>query len=142
MTVDGGHSTGWFRRLLHWLFGRRPCFGGLTGALVFFCLSLAPSLLPRGVILQGIVSGVTAVIGYGFGSAASAGIRTVEEEEPSSRVKHIAWWVLLGVTVVFVPIFLALGRAWQDDVRGLMGMEDLAAYDWALILVVTVIVAL
>jgi uncharacterized membrane protein len=28
-------------------------FVGLIGALIFFCLSLTPSLLPRGHVLQG-----------------------------------------------------------------------------------------
>ena len=41
-------------------------------ALVFLCASLTPSLLPRGWVLQGVVSGVTAIIGYGIGSLLSS----------------------------------------------------------------------
>src|SRR4051794_10192993 len=126
---------------MRWLFWRHLCFGGLAGALVFFCLSLAPSLLPRGVILQGVISGVTAAIGYGIGSGISAGIRKARSTEPSAHTKRIAWWVLLGATVVFVPLFLLLGRYWQNDVRDLMGMDALAAWEWGVILVVTVIIA-
>src|SRR4051794_15831355 len=45
---------------------------GLAGsafAVLFFCASLTPSLLPRAWYLQGIVSGLTAAIGYGAGAA-------------------------------------------------------------------------
>ena len=124
---------------VRWLF-RRLCFGGLVGALVFFCFSLSPSLLPRGVVLQGILSGVTAVIGYGLGSAASAATRKIQSAEPQPRTKHLAWRVLLVATIVLVPIVLFLGGLVQNDVRDLMGMEALAAWDWAVILILTVIV--
>src|SRR6266550_2318292 len=73
--AGGRGEEGCVRAKLRWVFRRRLCFGGLAGALVFFCLSLTPSLLPRGDILQGVLSGVTVVIGYGVGSAVSAGVR-------------------------------------------------------------------
>ena len=129
------------RRKVHWLF-RRLCFGGLAGALLFFCLSLSPSLLPRGYVLQGIISGVTAVIGYGLGSAASAITRKIQSAEPQPRTKHIAWRVLLIATIVLVPIVLVLGREVQNDVRDLMGMDEYAAWEWGVILLLTVVVAL
>ena len=129
------------RARLRWLFRRRLCFGGLAGALAFFCLSLTPSLLPRGDILQGVLSGITVVIGYGLGSALSAGIRKVRTAEPSSASKRIAWWVLLGATVALVPLFLLLGGNWQNDVRDLMGMSEANVWDWLAILVVSVVFA-
>ena len=42
-------------------------FGGAVGALVLVWLSLTPSLLPRGPLFQGIVTGAAAVFGYGLG---------------------------------------------------------------------------
>jgi uncharacterized membrane protein len=69
-------------RGLRWTFWRRLCFGGLAGALVFFCLSLTPSLLPRGWGVQGLLSGVTVVIGYGLGSMLSSWIRKAIPHEP------------------------------------------------------------
>ena len=130
------------RRTMRWLFRRRLCFGGLAGALVFFCLSLAPSLLPRGVVLQGLLSGITAAIGYGVGSGVSAAVRNFRSEELPRRTKRIGWWLLAGATVAFVPTFLLLGRSWQNDVTDLMTMGSLSAWDWALILVVSVVTAL
>ena len=43
----------------------------------------------------------------------------------AARPSGSAWWVLLGATVVLVPLFLLLGRYWQNDVRDLMGMDSL-----------------
>jgi len=126
---------------LRWVFTRRLCFGGLTGALVFFCLSLTPSLVPREVLMQGVVSGVAVAIGYGFGSLLSSGIRKLVRQEPSATFKSRAWWILAGSTLVMGGLFLYFGSAWQEDIRRLMEMEQLRAYDWASVVLITVIVA-
>ena len=79
---------------MRWVFTRRLCFGGLAGALVFFCLSMTPSLVPREVLMQGVVSGVAVAIGYGFGSLLSSGIRKLVRREPSATFKSRAVQVL------------------------------------------------
>src|SRR4051812_49905123 len=48
---------------LRWLTYTLP---GAWGALVFACLSFTPSLLPRGGVAQGLLTGITAAIGYGL----------------------------------------------------------------------------
>jgi uncharacterized membrane protein len=40
---------------------------GLILGLVFFSVSLTPSLLPREDVVQGILSGIVFVAGYGIG---------------------------------------------------------------------------
>jgi uncharacterized membrane protein len=131
------------RRIAHgfrWVFWRHLPFGGQAGALVFFCTSLTPSLLPRGVLLQGVVSGVTALIGYGLGSMFSSWIRKLITREPRAETKRLAWWALVGATAVLVPLFLYLGGRWQETTRKLMGMELLGSYEWPAMLVVAAIV--
>jgi len=139
---DSGDSSGrrrfWRTR---WVFTRRLCFGGLAGALVFFCLSMTPSLLPREVLMQGVVSGVAAAIGYGIGSLLSSGLRKVIRSEPSATFKSRAWWLLAGSALVMGGLWLYFGSAWQEDVRRLMEMEQLRAYDWGAIVLITAIVA-
>ena len=49
--------------------------------------------------------------------------------------------MLLGAAVVLVPLFLFLGRSWQNDVRKLMGMDGLAPWENLAILLVTVLMA-
>ena len=130
----------WWR--LRWVFTRRLCFGGLAGAVVLFCLSMSPSLVPRSWVFQAAVGGVSAVIGYGLGSAMSSGIRKLIRREPSARTKRIAWWVLAGATLVFGSLAFAWGHEWQQDLRRLMGMEQLKVFEWLSILVVGVVIAL
>ena len=40
---------------------------GLLGAGLLFALSMAPSLIPRDAVIQGMLSGVTAAVGFWFG---------------------------------------------------------------------------
>src|SRR5215212_2191780 len=54
-------APGWRRRL------PRYTWSGTLGAVLFGCSSLTPSLLPRGWIIQGLIGGITAAIGYGVG---------------------------------------------------------------------------
>ncbi len=42
-------------------------FVGLVVALFFFAWSLSPSLIPREWYFQGLISGVTGIVGYGIG---------------------------------------------------------------------------
>jgi len=122
---------------LRWVFTRHLCFGGLVGALVFFCLSLTPSLVPRLWYLQATVSGISLAVGYGVGSAGSAAVRKLVDREPSPTFKRRAWWALLGSTVVVGGLFLVFGAEWQAEVRRLMDMEQLRSYEW----ISTVVVA-
>ena len=47
----------------------RYTWSGTLAAVLFGCSALTPSLLPRGWLMQGIVAGITAAIGYGVGVA-------------------------------------------------------------------------
>jgi uncharacterized membrane protein len=52
----------------------QPVFSstGLVVAAFFFALSLLPSLLPRAGYAQGVISGVTLMIGYGIGAGSQS----------------------------------------------------------------------
>ncbi len=124
-----------------WVFWRRLAFGGLAGALVFFGISMGPSLLPRDGLIQGIESGVLMVIGYGLGAALSAVIRNTGIAELRASLKGIAWLMLLGAAAVLVPLATYLGRAYQQEVRDLMGMPAQPAWEIGTILVAAAITA-
>ena len=123
------------------MFARHLCFGGLVGALALFSLSLTPSLVPRLWFLQGVVSGISVAIGYGLGSAASAGLRTLIGLEPSPNVKQRAWWALAGSAVAVIALSLYIGSEWQRNVRELMGMDQLRAHEWFATVMLTVVLA-
>jgi len=94
---------------------------GLWFALVFTCLSFTPSLLPRSGLVQGVVCGVNAAIGYGLGVFAAAAWRAVADRD--ARTPRPMSWALLAVAAaVALPIAVVLGRYWQDRIRDLMGV--------------------
>ena len=51
---------------------RRLSYVGLVVGALFACLSMTPSLLPRGPVHQGLLTGISAAFGYGVGTGASA----------------------------------------------------------------------
>jgi uncharacterized membrane protein len=92
----------------------RPRYGfaGLVGATLFLCLSLTPSLLPRGFLVQGLVSGVLSATGYGFGVLA-AWLARHASPRPLPRVTPVAWYCLAAVAAVATVVFLILDSGWQ-----------------------------
>ena len=59
---------------------------GAWGALIVGCLSFTPSLLPRSGIVQGLIWGITAAIGYGLGVLAAWIWRAFPDRGPRRRV--------------------------------------------------------
>ncbi|MFE7093746.1 alpha/beta hydrolase [Streptomyces erythrochromogenes] len=99
---------------------------GCWGALVLACLSFTPSLLPRGGVLQGLICGISAAIGYGLGVVAAFVWRAFADRDarpPSRR----SWLVLLVCAVVLFGLAFGLGQHWQHRIRQLMGVTDYSA---------------
>jgi uncharacterized membrane protein len=114
---------------------------GLTGALICYCLSLTPSLLPRVWYLQAGMSGLTTVIGYGLGVFTGWLARSLIPWRPGSRVKRAAWWALAVAAVVLIPLFGVLGAEWQHDIRELTGGGQPSEARYILVVIVALLVA-
>jgi uncharacterized membrane protein len=96
---------------------------GCWGALIFACLSFTPSLLPRGGVVQGVICGITAAIGYGLGVLAASIWRAFADRD-RRRPRRGAWLAfLISAAVLFVAAF-GLGQYWQYEIRKLMGVTD------------------
>jgi len=96
---------------------------GCWGALIFACLSFTPSLLPRGGLIQGLVCGITAAIGYGLGVLA-AWIWRAFADRDSRRPRGWAWLAFfISGGVLFAGAF-GFGQYWQHEIRQLMGVTD------------------
>ena len=96
---------------------------GCWGAVIAGCLSFTPSLLPRGGVIQGVVFGITAAIGYGLGVLAASIWRAFADREPR-RPRRWAWLTFfIGAGVLYVAGF-ALGQYWQYEIRKLMGVTE------------------
>ena len=96
---------------------------GCWGALVVGCLSFTPSLLPRGGVVQGLVWGITAAIGYGLGVLFAWIWRAFADREPR-RPRRRSWLVFLISAAVLVVVSFGIGQYWQYQIRKLMGVTD------------------
>ena len=96
---------------------------GCWGALVVGCLSFTPSLLPRGGVVQGLVWGITAAIGYGLGVLFAWIWRAFADREPR-RPRRRSWLVFFISAAVLVVVSFGLGQYWQYQIRKLMGVTD------------------
>jgi uncharacterized membrane protein len=100
----------------------RYTWSGTLGALLFGCASLTPSLLPRGWLLQGLVTGITAAIGYGVGVTVAWFVAESTESRMSAGFRRRAWQVLGIAGTVACLVMLGLAAGWQRDIRELMGL--------------------
>ena len=96
---------------------------GCWGALIFACLSFTPSLLPRGGIVQGVVCGITAAIGYGLGVLAAWVWRAFADRD-ARRPRRWAWLTFFISGAVLYVVSFGLGQYWQYEIRQLMGVTE------------------
>jgi uncharacterized membrane protein len=121
---------------------RRPfryTLPGLAGALVFFCLSLFPSLLPRTGLTQGLISGITAAFGYGVGVVA-ANVWDAFAGREARPARRRSWLVFLGAAAVAYVAATVFGRYWQARIRDLMDAPPDSALSLVVVPVVAVVV--
>ncbi|MFD6857594.1 alpha/beta hydrolase [Rhodococcus sp. NPDC060090] len=127
--------------MLRWLGRFHPV--GLACALLFYCWSLSPSLLPRAWYLQGVATGISVVTGYGVGVLIAWGVRKCGFTTRWSHTqKKVGWYALGAIALVIVPTFLVLGSWWQDISRGLVGVEAGSSWDYPGVLLVAILVFL
>jgi uncharacterized membrane protein len=96
---------------------------GCWGAIIFAALSFTPSLLPRGGLIQGIVCGITAAIGYGLAVWLASIWRAFADRDPR-QPRRWAWRTFYISAVVLFAAAFALGQYWQHEIRNLMGVTE------------------
>lgn len=121
-----------------WL--RRYTFTGTALGLLFLWLSMTPSLLPRGPLFQGLVSGVSGTIGYALGVFSVWLVRYMRSKDTSPRAPRAAWIVLVGAGVVGTMLMIVWFHIWQDDVRDLVGVAHLKWHDYPVAAVLAIVV--
>jgi uncharacterized membrane protein len=121
-----------------WL--RHYTFFGTAVGLVFIWLSLTPSLLPRGPLFQGLVSGAAGAIGYGLGVFGVWLVRFMRSKDSSSSAPRQAWLGLIAVGIIGQVLAIIWFHVWQDDVRDYMGVSRLGFWDHPLTAVLSIVV--
>lgn len=102
-------------------------------------LSLTPSLLPRGPLFQGLVSGACGAIGYGLGVFVVWLVRFMRSKETTPRAPRWAWITLIVVGVIGQVLMIMWFHRWQDEVRDLMGVPRLDRLDHPLTAVIAIL---
>ena len=118
---------------------RRYTFTGTAAGLVFIWLSLTPSLLPRGPLFQGIVSGAAGAIGYGLGVFAVWLVRYMRSKDTSPPAPRWAWIALAVIGVVGQILMIIYFHVWQDEVRDLNGVPRMGFWDHPLTAVLSIV---
>ena len=121
-----------------WL--RRYTFFGTAVGLLLLWASMTPSLLPRGPLFQGLVSGASGAVGYGLGVFAVWLVRFMRSKDSSPPAPRWAWLALLAVGVIGTIGMIIWFHVWQDDVRDLMGVPRLKWHDYPLAAVLGIVV--
>jgi uncharacterized membrane protein len=123
----------------------RLSYTGSVVAVVMMLASMTPSLLPRGPLFQGVVTGASAAVGYMIGVFVSWLVRYMMNKDPAEqkrgRTLSWRWWVPLGVVAVVGAVLgLWQFRVWQNEVRVLVGEGHLSWTVWPVTVIVAVLV--
>ncbi|WP_244465869.1 alpha/beta hydrolase [Devosia soli] len=115
--------------------------GGWLFGLLFAALSLTPSLIPRDVIVQGILSGCTFAAGYGVGVFLEWLWNFLELRWPNRRVARWVGRLCAAACLVLTVAFLWFWTGWQNSIRDGMGEAPLEATQPLLVALVAVLPA-
>lgn len=114
---------------------------GVLLGFAFFAFSLWPSLLPRSGLFQGLVSGITAMIGYGLGALGQWLWTYFEIPKLHGQARKIVGGVIVGIVGLVVLYAMWRHVGWQNDVRSLFGMDSVSPAVWLVIASVAIPVA-
>ncbi|BBY14539.1 alpha/beta hydrolase [Mycolicibacterium litorale] len=121
-----------------WL--RHYTFFGTAVGLVFLWFSMTPSLLPRGPLFQGLVSGGAGAAGYGIGVFGVWLVRYMRSKPTSPPAPRWAWIALVVVGAVGQVLMIIYFHVWQDQIRDLMGVPRMRFWDHPLAAVLSIVV--
>lgn len=117
-------------------------FPGLIGAGLFFALSMAPSLIPREAVIQGVLSGFTAAVGFWLGLALVWLWTFFELPVFSGGVGKAVRVTVSALTIVLVGYSLWHGAEWQNSLREFLGLGPLEATYAPIVLLIAIPLAL
>ena len=121
-----------------WL--RHYTFTGTAVGLVFLWLSMTPSLLPRGPLFQGVVTGAAGAFGYGLGVFTVWLVRYLRSKDTSPPAPRWAWIALVVIGIIGQILMIIYFHVWQDEVRDLNGVPQMTFWDHPLTAVVSIVV--
>ncbi len=107
----------------HALFGA-VAVGGVLAGTVLFCLSLTPSMVPRGPVLQGALGGLVFSIGYAAWFLARRLLDWLGVGAVPGGVARLGAPLVLGGCAVAVALALSASVGWQNSIRAAWGLPE------------------
>ena len=119
-------SSAFFARTTQWsrAAAQSTSIVGLSLGTLFLAFSLTPSLLPRPVAFQGVVSGLSLAAGYALGVGAVALWSYLELPLLDARRHRRLTQATAAISVTIAIVFLWQASEWQNSVRRLMLLPD------------------
>ncbi|MEM9844865.1 MAG: alpha/beta-hydrolase N-terminal domain-containing protein, partial [Pseudomonadota bacterium] len=108
-------------------FFARVSLPSLMLGLVFFALSLTPSLIPRGPVVQGLLGGVVISIGYLLGRIIALFWQALDLPQIRGRPARIFAAILGLITLALAVWTVTSSLDWQNALRAKMGMDPAEA---------------
>ena len=115
-------SNSWLGR-----YRRTFSFWGLVVGSLFFAASLTPSLLPRPYVVQGLLAGLAAAVGYGVGIGLVWLWQYLELPQAGERFDRFSRYASVVAAALVAVVFLWRNSVWQNSIRGLMAMEPVTS---------------
>jgi len=128
------------RRVRTYLFGLP--LPGLIGAGLLFALSMAPSLIPRDAVIQGMLSGVTGAVGFWLGLTMVWLWTFFELPFLTGGLAKAVRLVVSALTILLIGYSLWHAAKWQDSLRDFLGLEPLESIYTPIVLLIAIPVAL
>jgi uncharacterized membrane protein len=94
-----------------------------SGLLLGTFASLTPTLLPRSVLTQGVLSGCSLATGYGMGVFGGWLWAYLEFPQPEGRLLRVAELAAATGCAAVAVFFLWQAARWQNSIRSLMKLE-------------------
>ncbi|MCA1367681.1 alpha/beta-hydrolase family protein [Bradyrhizobium sp. BRP14] len=98
---------------------------GLLVGVLFFAVSLTPSLIPRPYLIQAVISGFSLAAGYAIGVFLRWLWSFFELPEPTVRRARTLKIAAAIVSIAAAAVFLWQAAGWQNTVRHLMGLQSI-----------------
>ncbi|MFC8732746.1 alpha/beta hydrolase [Luteimicrobium sp. NPDC057192] len=110
-------------------------------ALLFACVAQTPSLIPRGGVVQGVLTGIAALSGYGIGAVLGWLVRSLDVRDKLAPARRPVRRVLVVLAPVAVVVSVVAGARWDQDVRAALGMPATSPWGYVLVPFLAVVVA-
>lgn len=100
---------------------------GFLLAGLAFAAALTPSLLPRDPLIQGVLAGVVAAVGYEIGGFLDWLWRFTQLPRPPERWQVALGLIAAGAALGMVALGLSQAADWQNATRAVAGLEPVAS---------------